>query len=88
MQAVDCLVELDMGTAQPRFTFMMQADPVLTVSGYVGVFHSILLFLRYVQLSHYAQLGGRTLDYLNLTKVLRPHEPLYNLFAGKWFGLF
>lgn len=88
MQGTDCLVELDMGTAQPRFTFIMQADPVLTVCSHVGVFHSILLFLRYVQLNRYAQLGGRTLDYLNVSKVLRSHEPLYNLFAGKWFGLF
>ena len=77
-----------MGTAQPRFTFIMQADPVLTLCSYVGVFHVILLFLRHVQLNHYGQLGGRTLDYLNLLKVLRPHEPLYSLFAGKWFGLF
>ena len=82
------MLELDMSTAQPRFTLMLQADPVLTARNYVGVFHVILLFLQNIRLNHHGQIEGRTLDYLKLTSVLRSSEPLYNLFAGKWFGFF
>ncbi len=82
------MLELDMSTIQPRFTLMLQADPVLTACSYVAVFHVIVLFMQNVHLNHYGQIGGRTLDYLKLSHVLRPSERLYNLFAGKWFGLF
>ena len=88
LQAASCMLELDMSTAQPRFTLMLQSDPVLTTSSYVGVFHVILLFMQSIRLNHHGQLGGRTLDYLKMSSVLRPSEPLYNLFAGKWFGFF
>ena len=87
-QEANCILELDMSTAQPRFTLMLQADPVLTACNYVGVFHVILLFLQNIRLNHHSQMGGRTLDYLKLTSVLRSTEPLYNLFAGRWFGVF
>ncbi|KAL3155456.1 hypothetical protein ABBQ38_011012 [Trebouxia sp. C0009 RCD-2024] len=87
-KGANCMLELDMSTAQPRFTLMLQAEPVLTACSYVGVFHVILLFAQNVRLHHHGQLGGRTLDYLKLSPVLRPSEALYNLFAGKWFGLF
>ena len=82
------MLELDMSTVQPRFTLMLQAEPVLTACSYVAVFHVILLFAQSVRLHHHGQVGGRTLDYLKLSSVLRPSEALYNLFAGKWFGLF
>ena len=77
-----------MGTAHPRFTLMLQSEPVLTACNYAGVFHGILLFAQTVRLHHHGQVGSRTLDYLKLSPVLRPSEALYNLFAGKWFGLF
>lgn len=82
------MLELDASTTQPRFTLMLHADPVLTACSYVGLFHVILLFLQHIHLCHHGQVGGRTLDYLKLSPVLRPSEPLYNLFAGKWFGFF
>jgi hypothetical protein len=82
------MLELDMSTSQPRFTLMLQADPVLTACSYVGLYHVILLFLQNIHLHHHGQVGGRTLGYLKLSAVLRPCEPLYNLFAGKWFGFF
>ena len=87
-QAANCMLELDMSTAQPRFTLMLQAEPVLTACSYVAVFHVILLFVQNVRLHHHGQVGGRTLDYLKLLPVLQPSEASYNLFAGKWFGLF
>ncbi|KAA6419224.1 MAG: hypothetical protein FRX49_10963 [Trebouxia sp. A1-2] len=83
-----CMLELDMSTSQPRFALMLQADPVLTACSYVGLYHVILLFLQNIRLHHHGQVGGRTLDYLKLSAVLRLSEPLYNLFAGKWFGFF
>ena len=88
VQGANCMLELDMSTAQPRFTLMLQAEPVLTACSYVGVFHIILLFAQNVSLHHHGQVGGRTLDYLKLSSVLRRTEALYNLFAGNWFGLF
>ncbi|DBA96783.1 TPA: hypothetical protein ACH3X3_012952 [Trebouxia sp. C0006] len=83
-----CMLQLDMSTSQPRFTLMLQADPVLTACSYVGLYHVILLFLQNLHLHHHGQVGGRTLGYLKLSAVLRPSEPSYNLFAGKWFGFF
>ncbi|DBB00206.1 TPA: hypothetical protein ACH3X1_014037 [Trebouxia sp. C0004] len=88
LQGATCMLELDMSTSQPRFTLMLQADPVLTACSYVGLFHVILLFLQNIHLHHHGQIGGRTLGYMKLSAVLCPSEPLYNLFAGKWFGFF
>jgi len=88
LQGATCMLQLDMSTSQPRFTLMLQADPVLTACSYVGLYHVILLFLQNIHLHHHGQVGGRTLGYLKLSAVLRPCEPLYNLFAGKWFGFF
>lgn len=88
LQGATCMLELDMSTSQPRFALMLQADPVLTACSYVGLYHVILLFLQNIRLHHHGQVGGRTLDYLKLSAVLRLSEPLYNLFAGKWFGFF
>ena len=88
LQGATCMLQLDMSTSQPRFTLMLQADPVLTACSYVGLYHVILLFLQNLHLHHHGQVGGRTLGYLKLSAVLRPSEPSYNLFAGKWFGFF
>ena len=88
LQGANCMLELDMSTTQPRFTLMLQAEPVLTACHYVGVFHVILLFAQSICLHHHGQIGGRTLDYLKLSHVLRPSDLLHNVFAGKWFGLF
>ena len=76
-----------MSTSQPRYSLILQADPRLTACSYVGVFHVILLFLQSIRLKHHGQVGGRTLDFLRLSSVLRQSDPLYNLFAGKWFSL-
>jgi hypothetical protein len=32
-------------------------------------------------------LGDRSLDYLKLSAVLKPGEPLHSIFSGRWFGL-
>ena len=32
-------------------------------------------------------MGNRSLDYLKLTPVLEPGEPLHSISAGRWFGL-
>ena len=31
--------------------------------------------------------GGRSLEYLKLAAVLRPADRNYDLFRGKWFGI-
>ena len=31
--------------------------------------------------------GDRNLDYLKLSAVLKPGEPVYSIFSGRWFGL-
>jgi hypothetical protein len=32
-------------------------------------------------------IGDRTLDYLKLSAVLKPGEPVYSILSGRWFGL-
>ena len=43
--------------------------------------------LQNAKLSGDGFIGDRSLDYLKLSAVLRPAEPVYSIFSGRWFGL-
>ena len=43
--------------------------------------------LQNAKLSGDGFIGDRSLDYLKLSAVLRPAEPVYSIFSGRRFGL-
>ena len=43
--------------------------------------------LQNAKLSGDGFIGDRSLDYLKLSAVLRPEEPVHSIFSGRWFGL-
>lgn len=87
VQGCVAVLGLGLGTLEPLFMLAWDGEPQVTLSNYNAVLHALLLFSRAAQLRGGSMLGGRSLDYLRLAPVLRPAEPSYNLFAGKWFGI-
>ena len=43
--------------------------------------------LQNAKLSGEGFIGDRSLDYLKLSAVLKPGDPVYSIFSGRWFGL-
>ena len=78
---------LGLGTREPHFTLVLNGEPLLTLSSYTAVFHAMLLWLQSVKTGAGGVVGGRSLDYLKLAPVLKLADRNYNLFAGKWFGV-
>ncbi|KAK9851348.1 hypothetical protein WJX84_001241 [Apatococcus fuscideae] len=73
--------------AGPWLTLALEGRVALTVCSYHSLFHTILLFLQNAKLNSGAVIGGRTLSYMGLSKVLRPVAPVLDTFKGHWFGL-
>ncbi|CAL8469889.1 g9431 [Coccomyxa elongata] len=81
------ILELGMASSEPHFTLVLGGEPVLTLCNHNALFHIILLFLQNAKLSGGGLVGDRSLDYLKLSAVLKPGEPVYSVFSGRWFGL-
>lgn len=47
----------------------------------------ICCLLQNAKLSGEGFIGDRSLDYLKLSAVLKPGDPVYSIFSGRWFGL-
>lgn len=86
-QGAVAVLGLGLGTREPHFTLVLNGKPLLTLSNYTAVFHAMLLWLQSVKTAAGGVIGGRSLDYLKLAPVLKPADRNYNLFAGKWFGI-
>lgn len=66
-----------LGSQQPLFTMLVRGDATLSLCHYDGVFWVTLLLMRYAQLNYRGHFGGRSLDLLRLSGVLKPADPFF-----------
>lgn len=72
------IIGLQLGSQQPHFTLLLNAESVLTESGQGALFFIIALFLQHCRRSG-GSIGGRSLEYLRLDTVMEPTKRLFSL---------
>lgn len=68
------VVGLQLGTQQPLFALIVAGDNIYAASGSTALLQVLLLFLRLCQLELGGSLGGRHIQHLELSHVLKQHR--------------
>ncbi|KAK9805074.1 hypothetical protein WJX73_000434 [Symbiochloris irregularis] len=82
--AGNAVLALHVASRHPHFTLVMSGDITTTLCSYVGLFHTLLLFMQHARLERGGIVGGRTLDYLRMSAILRPTSTLQSLLPSRW----
>lgn len=75
------MLGLQLGTPQPYLSLMLHGRSAVTLSGQSAVFQALVLFLTYCAREAHGMIGGRSLEYLGLSEVLKPARPTEYLLA-------
>lgn len=76
------MVGLQLGTQAPLFSLVVGGDSVYAASGSSALLQVLLLFLRLAQLELGGALGGRHIQHLQLSNVLKAHRPKFGLVSS------
>lgn len=68
------MVGLQLGTQQPLFALIVAGDNIYAASGSTALLQVLLLFLRLCQLELGGSLGGRHIQHLELSHVLKQYR--------------
>lgn len=80
------VLALQLGSTEPQFTLILGGEPLLTSCSPAAPFTTLLLWLHSAN-GDTGAVGGRSLEFLRLTSVLKPAQKPRDLLTPRWFGM-